>query len=257
MADDVFSRIEAHVVALGELLEQTRRYKPLADDAARLYRSATSISRRVRQANRAATGADDDLDAREREMEEIAAQARGLLEGFLASARYEELLDALARDDVDASSALVSELFADIEPATPSGALYLPLSAKRGEGVLAPDAAAEAVERMAREGIAPQHAPGAGADASVQPIRFYEGTAGIDAALLVVVGAQSLGRPAFRARELDEVLVYARRLQVPLSAALHAQSPDDWLELRAGGYGEYREKCRAALAARGIVVVEL
>ena len=56
---------------------------------------------------------------------------------------------------------------------------------------------------------------------------------------------------------LGELLIYARRLKVPLSAGLRAHSPDDWLELRAGGYAEYRERCRQALTARDIAVEDL
>ena len=256
-SDDVFSRIESHVVAVGELLEQTRRYRPLLAEAERLYLAASRVSRRVRAANRAADVGVEELHALEGETEAIATAVRTILAELLRGEPYRRLLAALDADDVAATTALVTELFADIEPATPTGSLYLPLSAKRGEGALAPQAAAEMAAEMMREGIPPQHAPGPGADATVRPIRFYERPAGIDAALLVTVDAAELGRPAFRACELDEVLVYARRLKAPLAVALPERSPDDWLELRAGGYAEYRQSCREALAARGIAVVDI
>jgi hypothetical protein len=256
VSDDAFSRIEAHVVAIGELLEQTRRYRPLLEQAEKLYLSATRVSRRVRIANRSGSAAADDLRALEEEIESIATTARTLLDDLLHGEPYRRLLAALEADDVGTAAKLVADLFADIEPVAPAGPLYLPLSPKRGEGALAPDAAADTVADMIRHGIPPQHAPGAGGDASVRPIRFYERLSGIDAALLVTVDAGALGRPAFRTRELDEVLVYARRLKAPLAVALPQKSPDDWLELRAGGYAEYREKCRAALIDRGIAVVD-
>jgi hypothetical protein len=51
---DSFERIEAHVVAIGELLEQSRRYRPLAGEAERLYLSASRIAARVRRSSRVA-----------------------------------------------------------------------------------------------------------------------------------------------------------------------------------------------------------
>jgi len=180
-----------------------------------------------------------------------------MLTDFLASPSYRQLVAALEREDVAESSSRIVALFADIEPAKPSGMLYFPLSAKRGESALEPDGAAETVARMARDGIEPPHAPGVGGDANVHPIRFYEGVAGIDVPILVVVPGAAITQPAFRARALGELLIYARRLKVPLSAGLRAHSPDDWLELRAGGYAEYRERCRQALTARDIAVEDL
>ncbi len=110
---------------------------------------------------------------------------------------------------------------------------------------------------MTREGIEAQAGPGVGADASVLPIRFFAGIAGIDAALWVVVAGEHIPAPAFRAPELDEVLVYVRRLRAPFSVGVRRESPDDWLELRAGGYKPYRERCRELITARGVEVREL
>jgi hypothetical protein len=225
--------------------------------AERLYLSATRISRRVRRANRPASAGIDDPAELEREIGSITESARAMLADFLASPRYRELIAALDREDVAETSRLIMDVFADIEPATPAGPLYLPLSAKRGESALEPDAGAEKIARMARDGIEPQHGPGVGGDANVHPIRFYEGVSGIDVAILIVVSSSAVRQPAFRARPLDELLIYVRRLEVPLSAALRVHSPDDWLELRAGGYAEYREKCRQALTARGITVEDV
>jgi hypothetical protein len=253
---DVFARIEEQVVAIGELLEQTRRYRPLASESAELYAAVSRVTARVRRANRDAGGGLD-LEALARAVESSAEAVRHLLEEFHSSPTYRALLDALAREDDAASRQLVPQVFADLEPTIAAGDLFWPLGAKRGEGLLDPEAAAEVVTRMAREGIEPQAGPGVGADASIRPIRFFAGIAGIDAALWVIVAGGLVSAPAFRAPELDEVLVYARRLRAPFSVGLRRESPDDWLELRAGGYEAYRERCRERIAAHGVAVREL
>jgi len=56
---------------------------------------------------------------------------------------------------------------------------------------------------------------------------------------------------------IDEVLVYERRLRAPFSVGVRRESPDDWLELRAGGYEPYRERCRELIAASGVAVRDL
>ena len=254
---DPFARIEEQVIAIGELLEQTRRYRPLATESSELYAAVSRVTARVRRANRDAAGAGLDLEALARAVESSARAVRQLLEEFHSSPSYRALLDALEREDDAGSRRLVPQVFADLEPTIPTGDLHWPLAAKRGEGLLDPEAAAEAVARLAREGIEPQAGPGVGADASIRPLRFFVGIAGIDAALWVIVGGDQVSAPAFRAPELDEVLVYTRRLRAPFSVGLRRESPDDWLELRAGGYEPYRERCRELIAARGVVVREL
>lgn len=251
---DVFARIESHVVAIGELFEQSRRYRPLAAEAERLYLSATRIGARVRKASHNVRGADEDLSRLAREIESVAAAVRRMVGDFLAGAAYRQMLQGLESGDCETTARLIGEVFADITPARAVGDLYLPLSAKRGEGVLDPETAADMVARMAREGIEPQSAPGVGADANVKPIRLSETLAGLDVPVVAILRGEDLSGPVFRAPEVGEVLVYSRRVKVPLSAGLRAQSPDDWLELRAGGYAEYRERCREHLTARGLAV---
>jgi hypothetical protein len=254
---DPFQRIEANVVAIGELLEQSRRYRPLAGEAERLYLSASRIAAQVRRSNRAAHGAEGDLPRLEREIETVAEAARRMVGDFLTGPTYHAMLASLDREDSRDSSRLVAEVFADVEPAAARGALFLALPGKRGQGVLDPETAADMVGRMAREGIEPQSAPGVGSDANVHPIRFFEGVTGLEAALLVIVSGEEVRAPTLRAPEVGEFLVYARRLKVPFSAGLRRQSPDDWLEVRAGGYAEYRERCRELIAARGISIADL
>jgi len=255
---DVFERIEAHVVAIGERLEESRRYRSLAAEAERLYAASSRVARRVREAARKSDAEGTAAAARlEEEMEALATRARGMLDALTTSAAYRELLSALGRDDGPTAARLISEVFEGVEPARPSGPLYLPLSPKRGEPLLDPSIAAERIAGMTREGIEPQHAPGPGADANVQPIRFYEELAGLDSPILVVVHGEDLPEPAFRASALGEMLIYRRRIHVPLTAGLRKESPDDWLEVRAGGYESYRSRCREQITERGIVVTEL
>jgi hypothetical protein len=256
-SSDVFAAIERQVVAIGELLEQTRRYRPLAAETAGLYGSVSRVTALVRRANRGTRVAGLDLGALARAVESSAGAVRRLLDEFHASPTYRALLEALERGDVEASRQLVGAVFADLEPATPVGELYVPLTAKRGEGLLDPEAAAEAVDRMAQGGIEPQAGPGVGADANVRPIRLYDGVVGVDVAVWVIVAGEDVRAPAFRAPELGEVLVYARRLQAPLSVGLRRDSPDDWIEMRAGGYPTYRESCRERIRARGVAVRDL
>ena len=134
----VFARIEQQVVAIGELLEQTRRYRPLAAESARLYGVVSRVTARVRRAHRDPRGAGLDLEALARAVESSAHAVRRMLDEFHASPTYRALLAALERDDADASRRLVGEVFADLEPTTPAGELHWPLSAKRGEGLLEP-----------------------------------------------------------------------------------------------------------------------
>jgi len=254
---DPFARIEAHVVAIGELLEQSRRYRPLAAEAERLYLSASRIAARVRRSSRAAEGAEGDVADLEREIASAAASARRMVGDFLAGPAYRAMLASLEREDSEDSSRLVAEIFADVEPVAARDALFLALPGKRGERALDPETAAAMVGRMAREGIEPQSTPGVGSDANVHPIRFFEGLTGIEAAVLVVISGREVRAPTVHAPEVGEFLVYTRRLKVALCAGLRRQSPDDWLEVRAGGYGEYRERCRELIAAQGISITDL
>jgi len=253
---DVFQRIERHVVAIGERLEESRRYRPLAAEAESLYVSSMRVSRRVRDATRESGGGEASAAALEPEIEALAERVRDLLARFTESAIYRDLAAALEREDHETAARLLPEVF-DIEPTKPEGALFLPLSPKRGETTLDPASAADRAAAMAAEGIEPQHAPGGGGDAKINPIRFYQGLVGLDSPLLVVVAGGDLPEPSFRATELGEILVYRRRLRVPLLIGLRRTSPDDWLEVRAGGYGEYRERCREQLVARGLSITDL
>jgi hypothetical protein len=256
-SSEIFAAIERQVVAIGELLEQTRRYRPLAAETAGLYVSVSRVTALVRRANRDPGSRGVDLDALARAVESSADAVRRLLDEFHASPTYRALLEALEGEDTEASRRLVGAVFADLQPTTPAGELHMPVSAKRGESLLDPKAAAEAVGHMAHQGIEPQPGPGVGADASVRPIRFYDGVTGIDAAVWVVVAGEDVRAPAFRSPDLGEVLVYARRLEVPFSVGLRRDSPDDWIEIRAGGYPPYRESCREHIRARGIAVRDL
>jgi len=254
---DSFERIEAHVVAIGELLEQSRRYRPLAGEAERLYLSASRIAARVRRSSRTANAADADVAQLEREIESVAESARRMVDDFLAGRIYRAMLASLEHEDSEDSSRLIAEVFADVEPVAGRGALFLALPGKRGQRVLDPEAAADMVGRMAREGIEPHSTPGVGSDANVHPIRFFEGVMGIEAPVLVIVSGTDIRVPTVHAPEVGEFLVYTRRLKVPLCAGLRRQSPDDWLEVRAGGYGEYRERCRELIAAQRISIIDL
>ena len=254
---DPFERIEAHVVAIGELLEQSRRYRSLAGEAERLYLSASRIAARVRRSSRGERAAEGDVTRLEREIESVAEAARRLVADFLAGPTYREMLASLEREDSRESSRLVAEVFADVEPAAARDALFLALPAKRGQRVLEPETAADMVGRIVREGIEPQSAPGVGSDANVRPIRFFEGVTGLEAAVLVIVSGKDVRTPTVYAPEVGEFLVYTRRLKVPVAAGLRRQSPDDWLEVRDGGYAEYRERCRELIAAQGISIADL
>lgn len=270
---DAFRRIEADVVAVGEFLEQARRYRPLVGRADAAYRRATAIAARVRAANRGGEGVAD-LETLADEIRDVARAAKSDLDGFLAGPQYRGLLDSIAQEGDDAA-ARIHDLFADIEPLDTRGDLYLPLvrparpsaahekpakgsALEESPGTFEPQAAAEIVARMARDGIEPQAGPGVGADAAVRPIRFFEGVEGIDAPILLTVPPSAgFTAPAFRAPELGEVLVYAHRLRVSFAVGLRLKSPDDWLELRAGGYTEYRRRCRDLFTAAGTAVVDL
>ena len=115
---DSFERIEAHVVAIGELLEQSRRYRPLAGEAERLYLAASRITARVRRSSRDADAADGDVARLEREIESVAESARRMVGDFLVGPTYRAMLASLEREGSRDSSRLVAEVFADVEPAT-------------------------------------------------------------------------------------------------------------------------------------------
>ncbi|MGH7899702.1 MAG: hypothetical protein ACREQQ_17235 [Candidatus Binatia bacterium] len=252
-----FERIEARIVAIGEFLETARRYRPLSDEAGRLYRAAARIGAEVRRANRASREAPQELERLERELESLLeAPARALAE-LIDGPRYRSLVESMAAGKEDETRRLIAEIFADVEPVSPRGILYYPLTARRGEGVLEPQAALSAATKIAEQGFEPQPGPGVGADGEVRPIRFYEGSAGVDAAVLLIVDGEAITAPAFRAPEVGELLVYTPRLAIPFEVGLRGRSPDDWLEVRAGGYPEYRERCRALLTAAGITVREV
>jgi len=257
MSDESFRRIEAHVVAIGELLEQCRRYRSLAVDAERVYRSAMRIAARVRQASRGSSGENGTLAELERGIEDAARELRDRLASFRDGPAYRELLERTRRGDPASLAERVAEIFADVEPASAAGPIYLPITAKRGEATLDPAAAADAVLRMATDGFEPPRGPGVGSDESIRPIRFFEGVTGLDAPLLVIVSGADIQAPTLRAPSLGEILVYTPLLRVPVSAGLRRQSPDDWLEVRAGGYAQYESRCREELEKRGIAALEV
>ncbi len=269
---DAFTRIEADVVAIGEFLERARRYRPLAATAAVAYRRATEIAARVRRVNRA-HGETTDLESLAAEIHGVHEGAERDLEEFLEGTAYRGLVEALAGEATDAGER-IAEVFADIEPIEAHADLHLPIAARtrRGAatdptkrsalegspGVLEPEAVAQVIARALRDGVEPESGPGVGADRTIRPIRFFEGTDGIDAAIfLIVASGTPIPAPTFRAPELGEVLVYARRLVVPFTVGLRERSPDDWLELRAGGYPDYRRRCRELLEAAGCAVVDV
>jgi hypothetical protein len=251
---DAYPAIEAHVVAIGEFLEKARRYRPLAAEALRLYQEAARIAAEVRRVSRARETIADPapLEAR---LGEIVANAERALDEILAGPGYRAVAEAASPAAGD-----LTALFADVEAAAPSGRLYLPLVAKRGKDVLEPDAAAEMVASIAADGIEPQRGPGVGGDDHVHPIRFFETLDGIEAPMVLIVAADAIvasGAPVLRASELGEILVYARRLALPFVVGLRDESPDDWLEIRAGGYPEYRDRCRGAIESAGFATEKL
>jgi len=248
---DSYSAIEAHVVAVGEFLEKARRYRSLAVEAERLYREAARIAAEVRAMNRTREEGGDPapLEAR---LGEIVATAHRTLDEFHAGESYR----AVSRAAMPTSAALLA-LFADVEAATPSGRLYFPLVAKRGKEVLEPEAAGETLAAIAADGIEPQRGPGVGGDDEIHPIRFFETLVAIDAAIVLIVDGDAVaacGAPVLRASELGETLVYVRRLRAPFVVGLRNESPDDWLEIRAGGYPAYRDRCREVIESRGFAV---
>lgn len=256
-SDDVFERIEARFVALSGLLEELRRYRALEAEAEHLYRSSSRISASVRAALRARAAGQAEAALLEKALVCEIDRAEKAHDAYLAGPDYAALLAALHSGSNEVRRR-VPETFAEIEPAEGIARLYHPLLAKRGEGVLEPETGVESIREIAQNGFAPTGGPGVGADRTVKPIRFYEDRPeGIDAAVLLVVEGSDVKVPAFRAPTLGEVLIYAERLCVPLRVALRTESPDDWLEARAGGYAEYRGRWRDALLQNGFTVVDL
>lgn len=272
---DAYQRIEAGVVAVGEFLDRARRYRPLVVPANAAYRRATAIAARVRRMNRGRES-DAEIDALSGEIRAVADDAERALAEFLAGARYRDLIASLEHRMPEAGER-IAEIFADVEAVGSVGELYAPLASRmrrepvssadrsaeapgpeRAPAALEPEAVVEAVMRIAREGLQPQPGPGVGADEEVRPVRFFEGIDGVDSPVLLVVAAGTrFEAPTFRAPEVGEVLVYGRGIRVPFSVGLRRRSPDDWLELRAGGYAEYRRRCRELVEAAGSAVVDV
>lgn len=252
---DVFERIEERIIAIGEFLERARRYRPLAAEADRLYWASTRLSSRVRRAHRDARASD--AETLEGELAALLEAGETVLAKFLASAPYRGLLEAIAAGESGEIARRVVEIFADIEPATALDFLYFPLTAKHGEGILEPEAGIEMIRRISGAGFEPSRGPGVGGDDRVHPIRLYEGSVGIDAAVLLAVAGDAIPAPAMRAPEAGEILVYAPRLVAPFEVALRRQSPDDWLEVRPGGYAEYHARWRDLLEKDGFPIREI
>ena len=253
--NDVFATIESHVVAIGEFLDKARRYRPLLAEADRLYADAAAMAAVARRASR--ENRLDEASRSEARLREIVAIAERTLADFRSGARYRAVVDALASEPAHAASVDLADLFADVEAHVPSGRLYLPLVEKRGKDVLEPDAAAEALAGMATNGIAPQRGPGVGGDDSIHPIRFFESLVAIDAPLVVIVESEAVvaaGRPILRAPDLGEVLAYVPRLRASFVVGVRDDVPNDWIAIRAGGYSEYRDRCRQFVEQRGFKV---
>lgn len=258
MSSDVFERVEAQIVAVGELLETARRYRPLEADAHRLYLVSARIGSRLRQASReAAGGGIEAAETIERELESVLEEGHAALQRFLASAAYRDFIARIQAGETEEVARRVCEVFADVEPAALPGLLYYPITGKREEGMLEPEAGVERIARMVEQGFESSRGVGVGGDANVHPLRFYESPEGIDAAVFLVVHGSEVEVPAFRATVIGEVLYYTPRLRAPFEVALRTQSPDDWLEIRPGGYVRYRERWRELLRDHGLTAREI
>jgi hypothetical protein len=254
-ADDVFARIESRFVELSGLLERMRRYRPLAASAAELVRASSRLSAEVRAALRAGdAGGAEPLESR---ATTLATDANARLEAVVGSADYRALAEAVVAADVAAAAALAARVFADVEPADSVSRIYQPLTAKRGESGVEPEAGIGRLRALREEGLEPTPGPGVGGDETIRPIRFYEGTEGLDVAVLLEVEGEALGLPLFRASGLGEILVYAPRVRVPFRVAVRLESPDDWLEARPGGYARYRARWLEALATAELPAVDV
>lgn len=252
---DVSDEIEARIAAIGELLESARRYLPLAAEAHELYLTSSRIASRLRRASRgSAAGNEQAIEEIGSELESALLAGRAALEQFLASSAYRDLVAKLQAGDTAEAALRVCEIFADIEPAFGVGLLYYPLTGKREEGILAPEAGIERIRRMTGDGLDPSASPGVGGDSAVRPVRLYEGAGGLDAAVFLLVRGDDIHIPLFRATGIGEVLVYTPKLRVPFEIGLRSQSPDDWLEVRPGGYAKYRDRWRDLLRDGGFTV---
>lgn len=255
---EVFEQLDARMAEIGELLESARRYRPLATETHELYLTSSRIGSRLRQASRApAAGNEKTIEDIGRELESALRAGRVAVEQFLAGSGYRDLAASLQAGDTAEAALHVCEIFADIEPVSGVGLLYYPLTGKREEGILEPEAGIERIRRMTGEGLEPSRAPGVGGDSSVHPVRLYEGAEGLDAAVFLLVRGDDVNIPLFRATGIGEVLVYTPKLRVPFEVGLRSQSPDDWLEARPGGYAKYRDRWRALLRDGGFTVREV
>ena len=255
---DVFEPIEARIAAIGELLESARRYRPLAAEAHELYLTSSRIGSRLRRASRGpAARHEKAIEDIGHELESALQAGRVALEQFLAGDAYRDLVTNLQAGDPAEAALRVCEIFADIEPVSGVDLLYYPLTGKREEGILEPEAGMERIRRMTGEGLEPSGAPGVGGDSSVRPVRLYEGAEGLDAAVFLLVRGDDINIPLFRATGIGEVLVYTPKLRVPFEIGLRSQSRDDWLEARPGGYAKYRDRWRALLRDDGFAVREV
>ena len=92
-----------------------------------------------------------------------------------------------------------------------------------------------------------------------EPVRVLvvDDSATARALLVAILGGDPEIQVVGEARDGVEGVELTRRLRVPLLIGLRGTSPDDWLEVRAGGYAEYRERCREALSARGLAITDL
>lgn len=252
---DVFRRIEDAIVAAGELLDNARRYRALEEEGERLYLASVRLGARARRAGREAdTAAAAEIEA---ELGRALGAARRAIADVVAGSAYRSLVSALASGRRDALGAAVPSVFADVEAVAAPEAVLSPISGKRGEGLLEPEAGVEAVCRVRRDGIEPAPGPGVGGDDRVRPIRLYESADGLDAAVFLVVRGEDLPAPVFRASGIGEILVYAPRIAAPFTVGIRSESPDEWFETRSGGYRDYRARWRELLESNGFVVRDL
>ena len=251
------TELESAVADVGALLVRAEKYRrATGPEGARLRREAFAIGDAARRLHRrngldAAT-----VSALLDEAHALGDRLRGLVSAVRASAAYRDAVAAHAAGDGATLARVLPEIFADLEPASPRGPLFVPLDWLRRGRLRPVDQLTAEVVDLARAGLPAEGDDlSRGADPDLPAVVL--GADAPEDPVVLRLAAEDVRGPLHRLADSGEYLVHVPRLRAPLTVAIAADfAPDEQLrvELAPEDYARHRDALAAALAAAGVAV---
>lgn len=246
---------------LGTLYVAARSFTPLAGAAeTELLPRITALGSRIRRWVRDGALDGTKVDAASLEVLSLRAEWNARLEAMRVSVDYAAARAAVAADRQRELAVAIPRVLTGLRPAMPPPPLFVPVSIASGRRqpgtspFLAPDAAAERISYLLRDGISASAEPAAAQAADLPSVTCADDPAALDTPVAVRVDCAALRAMVFAVGESSTYRIFTSR---PLTAGqvwLASGAADAWWEVYEMPYESFRDALRKELAARGIVV---